>query len=291
MQGTITYVNEKFCTISKYSKDELIGHNHRILNSQHHPKEFFQQMYSTIANGEVWRGEICNRAKDGSIYWVDTTVVPLLDGGGKPRQYLAIRADITERKLAEEALRQNEERFHAMLDGIPQLAWTAEPDGYIFWFNQRWYDYTGTTAEQTKGWDWQSVHDPEILPKVLARWKVAIAEGTPFEMEFPLRAGDGHFGMFLTRVMPLKDASGRVVRWVGTNTDISQRKQAEVQSGCPGQGTRSPGRGSGQLEASLGIADPHAPVRAGQHERGVDRGRSGRSFSHLERFREKTDGP
>lgn len=119
--------------------------------------------------------------------------------------------------------------FRQMFDMMPQLGWTAHADGSIDWYNRRWYEYTGKTIEELRGWGWQSVHDPGMLPLVLERWNASIASGTPFEMKFPLRGKDDKFRWFLTRINPMRDDSGRLIRWVGVNTDIQEEVDKQNQ--------------------------------------------------------------
>ena len=133
-----------------------------------------------------------------------------------------------ERTRVARELRDSEQQFRTLANTIPNLAWMAHPDGHIFWYNRRWYEYTGTTPEQMEGWGWQTVHDPAVLASVLERWNHSIATGEPFEMVFPLRGADGRFRAFLTRVEPIRDDRGRVTRWFGSNTDVTTQQEAEL---------------------------------------------------------------
>ena len=153
--------------------------------------------------------------------------IPLRDDSGKLIGLLGIFTDITARKLAEQKLRESEKKFRTLADNIPQLCWMANADGWIFWYNNRWYEYTGTTPEQMEGWGWQSVQLPEALPQVMEQWQAALATGKPFDMVFPLRGSDGIFRPFLTRGLPVFDQDGKLERWFGTNTDITEQKQVE----------------------------------------------------------------
>lgn len=131
-----------------------------------------------------------------------------------------------ERAKVTHSLEESEHLFRALANSSANLAWMAGPDGWISWYNEQWYDYTGTSPEQMQGWGWEAVHDPATLPEVKRAWQHSIHSGTPFEMVFPLRRADGEFRRFLTRVNPVRDSRGQVVHWFGTNTDVETERRA-----------------------------------------------------------------
>jgi PAS domain S-box-containing protein len=235
VQGTITYVNDKFCAISQYSKEELIGQNHRILNSGHHSKEFFQAMYHTIANGGVWHGEIKNRAKGGSIYWVDTTIVPFIGAQGKPRQYVAIRADITERKQAEQALKESLATSEAALKelgdqkfALDQHAIVAVTDvqGTITYVNDKFCAISQYSKEELIGQNHRILNSGHHPREFFQEMYHSIAKGKVWHGEIKNRAKDGSIYWVDTTIVPFVGTDGKPRQYVAIRADITERKLA-----------------------------------------------------------------
>ncbi len=224
-RGNILYVNDKFCEISKYSREELYGQNHQTVNSGYHSKELFKDLWQTISSGSVWQGEIQNRAKDGSFYWVDMTIVPFLDDE-KPYQYIAIDTDITARKQSEQLMRESEQSYRQLADAMPQIVWTAKPDGNLDYYNQRWFEFTGLTVEETEKYGWAMIIHPDDLGRFRAAWSKSVETGEDYNMEYRFkRASDGEYRWHLGRALPVRDADGKIVKWFGTCTDIENYKR------------------------------------------------------------------
>lgn len=165
---------------------------------------------------------------DGEVRWLESHAQFIYGIDGGAERLVGVSADVTEQRLAERALREREEEFRTIANSLPQLAWMTGPDGSIAWYNERWYEYTGTTFEEMKGWGWKFVHHPDHLERVTAKFVEAIAQGSAWEDTFPLRGKDGQYRWFLSRALPIRDPEGRVVRWFGTNTDVTEQREIEA---------------------------------------------------------------
>lgn len=227
--GTIVFVNDKFEEISKYSKEEIIGKNHRLLNSGYHSKEFFQELWSTIQSGKIWRGEIRNKAKDGSIYWVDTTIVPFLDKKGNPVQYVAIRSDITDRKKAEKALLESIKETRDITFALDQSSIIAITDqkGKITSVNDKFCEISKYSRNELLGEDHRilnsGLHSKEFFKEL---WRT-IGQGDVWKGEICNRAKDGTLYWVDTTIVPFLNENRKPYQYVAIRTDISNRKRAE----------------------------------------------------------------
>ena len=190
-------------------------------------------LYRALTEGKVENAEMSINPKNAKPRFIVANGRAMKDKNGKTLGAVVVMRDQTDIKILEQhqlklelekqqflATEENSKQFQALANAIPQLAWIANPDDHIFWYNQRWYDYTGATPEQMIGWGWQRVHNPELLPRVLKKWKENLASGDLWEDEFQLKSKSGEYRWFLSRAQPFKNSDGKIMGWFGTNTDV-----------------------------------------------------------------------
>jgi two-component system, sensor histidine kinase and response regulator len=233
--GRITHVNDLFCRISGYAREELIGRNHSIINSGLHSRKFFMDLYRSIATGQSWRGEIRNRAKEGSYFWVDTTIVPTLDSGGRVTRYTAVCIDITSSKSAEEMLALLRERHALAIQGSGICLWDWDLLRDALKFHGNWGPLLGYSVEEVvlaPGNVWNRYMHPEDLAQLeLQIQSCSRGEAAAFESEARMRHKSGEWISILIRGSVIeRDINGLAVRISGTSIDITELKRATLQA-------------------------------------------------------------
>jgi len=234
LAGTITYANDKFCQISGYARNDLLGHSHRLINSGVHHRSFFADMWSTIESGKVWHGEICNRSKVGNLYWVNSTIVPLRDEAGKPYCYIAIRTDITERKQMEGNLKAAEARLRRITNTVPGAVfqWQIGPEGEKFTFVsprvQKLLGISQTALREDASLVMQQVLDAD-RQALQDGLREAVRNASPWRGEYRVRLGNGIQRWMRAEINPDPDrAPDDSVVYTGIWQDVTERKEAEA---------------------------------------------------------------
>src|SRR5713226_9164980 len=225
--GYLDYFNKPWLEYLGVSLDKVTGWNWTAVVHPEDVEGIVAKWRACLATGEVFEYETRVRRANGEYRWMFHRKVPLRDANGNIVKWYGSSLDIEERKTAEEKLRRSERDLHSIIETIPTMVWSAAPDGSVDFFNPRWLDYTGLSPDQSRDWRWTAAIHPDDLSRLTDAWQSILVSGELGETEARLRRFDGAYRWFLFRANPLRDESGKIVKWYGTNLDIEDRKRAE----------------------------------------------------------------
>ena len=223
--GRIVEVNDAFCEVSGYSREELLGQTHRLLNSGRHPREFWADLWKSLASGRPWRGEVCNRRKDGTVYWLDSLVTPFLDAGGRVDKFVSIRFDISARKLADERIAESEARYRTLADASPTMLWLSDTTGSTIDCNKACLDFTGIPLDRLLGRGWMDIVHPDDAELCARVNREAFEERRPFQLVFRVRRHDGEYRWIEDHAVPRYGPEGEFLGYAGSAVDATERVQ------------------------------------------------------------------
>jgi PAS domain S-box-containing protein len=228
--GDHLYFNQRWVDYTGFTLADSVGPD--MWNNLLHPDDRARarQVWGhSLATGDNYEIEYRFKAKEGGYRWFLGQASPRHNVAGGIVTWFGTCTDIHDQKLVAEAMAEREAEFTTLADNVAQLSWMARPDGHIYWYNKRWYDFTGTTPEEMAGWGWDKVHHSDHVSEVVSFVRDAWAKGEPWELTFPLKRHDGEYRWFLTRAVPIRDEQGELVRWLGTNTDVTKMRELQEQ--------------------------------------------------------------
>ena len=223
--GRIIDINEAFCRVSGYHRDELLGQDHRLLSAGTHPPDFWAEMWRTLVAGQAWHGQICNRAKDGSLYWVNSMIAPFVDADGRLERLVSIRTDITATMLSQQSLAYSEARFRTLSDSAPLGVYATDTQGRCTYTNLRWQAIYGLDAEQALGRGWMASLHPDDRVSVFDAFRDSATTQREFDLEFRVYRPNTALRHVHARANPLRDAAGTITGYVGTVEDVTERRE------------------------------------------------------------------
>ena len=226
-EGSIYWYNQRWYDYTGTTLEEMQGWGWRKVHHPDHVERVVDRIRRSFEAGQAWEDTFPLRGADGGYRWFLSRALPMRRTDGSITGWFGTNTDITEQLESEQALREREAEFRTLANAIPQLAWIADNDGRRYWFNTRWYEYTGLRPDQCLGLGWWAVHHPDSRPRVLDAQLAAFKAGAEWEEMVCLRRADGEYRWFLARAMPIRDENSRVLRWFGTNTDVTERREAE----------------------------------------------------------------